>query len=159
MVNRMSGKRSGFSRFPLLAVGQGESQQPTDSSRFNSRRNDVDPSNDGGVGKNKGRLVPAFSLIAGAGCEHLRFAPSPFPLSSLPPCHPERSRGTCVSLSPQRLLRWKLPPLSSRLIVGCKRNIPLNAPISRLAITPAAPRRKGSRAVYGRGRRRTLPCF
>jgi hypothetical protein len=47
----LSGKGSGFSRFPLLAVGQGESQQPTDSSRFSSRINDVNPSNHGGVGK------------------------------------------------------------------------------------------------------------
>ena len=29
----MGGEGRGFSRFPPLAVGQGESQQPTDSSR------------------------------------------------------------------------------------------------------------------------------
>ena len=47
----MSGKRSGFSRFPLLAVGQGESQQPTDSSCSNSRTSTLTPRITEGWGK------------------------------------------------------------------------------------------------------------
>jgi hypothetical protein len=70
---------SGFSRFPLLAVGQGESQQPTDSPRSSSRINDVDPSNHGGVGKNRGRLGVGLFLTRWCG---LRASPLPFPLSS-----------------------------------------------------------------------------
>src|SRR5277367_1464045 len=33
-LGALGGKGRGFSRFPPLAVGQGESQQPTDSSHF-----------------------------------------------------------------------------------------------------------------------------
>ena len=83
----MSGEWSRFSRFPLLAVGQGESQQPTDSSHFGHK---VDLSNCGEVRKSgpadPGRPFPCapfddllkfhrvalgFSALAGKGLVHM----------------------------------------------------------------------------------------
>ena len=57
----MGGEGRGFSRFPPLAVGQGESQQPTDSSRS---IHEVDLSNCGEVGKKRGRHRAGLFLLS-----------------------------------------------------------------------------------------------
>lgn len=58
-----AGRGAGFRDFLCLPSAKENRSNRWTFPGFSSRINDVDPSNYGGVGKNRGRLQPAFSLI------------------------------------------------------------------------------------------------